>query len=417
MIYVYFDYKAQHEQTGPYVARTLLKQLLYLSEGIPLALEHLYDEYIKSNTQPTVFALSEIIAWYSRTSPVFAVFDALDECADHLQKEILSLLEVLQKSRCQIMVSARPHLEGIEGQLCVEKLRIAANPSDLKNYILSRLESERNINRSLEMGCLKLIEGASEMYKPSHNANNANKRFLLLKFQLDHVLSLREPRNRIKALDSVPRDMSSAYNDIMQRIENSKNGDKELAIKVLTWLFHALAPLHMQELLEALVIEEGDDYLHREDMLQPIDVIDCCKSLVIQDTSSGLVRFTHYTVQEYIGTLRAVLLSQQYLSMVCLTSIACRDVPGRDMITPTFQDYAFRFWAEHVRGEPEQCRNIQFALNRVLLTRELLHHSTEPILHFMARHRLPTTIRVMLSACGLHNPKYVLTSEPSELIN
>jgi hypothetical protein len=178
----------------------------------------------------------------------------------------------------------------------------------------------------------------------------------------------------------------------------------------MTWLFHARTPLHMQQLLEALVIEEGDNYLHREDMLQPIDIIECCKSLVIQDTSSGLVRFAHYTVQEYIEIHQAVLLSRQYLLMVCLTSIALPD--GDSEYNPQkFRYYARRFWSEHVRGEPERSQNIQCALSQVKKARDLWTDSADSALPILARHRQATTICVVIPAPGAPQPTYVLTSE------
>ena len=118
----------------------------------------------------------------------------------------------------------------------------------------------------------------------------------------------------MKAFKTVPKDMFSAYNDVMQRIENSRRrNDKDLAMRILSWLFRAQRTLRMDELLEALAIgptrmdcdendsDDGDQDLIHENMLQPFQVIECCKSLVLYEESSGLVRFTHYTVQEFIA--------------------------------------------------------------------------------------------------------------------
>ena len=54
----------------------------------------------------------------------------------------------------------------------------------------------------------------------------------------------------------------------------------------------------MQELLEALVVDDGDLDLEFDYLLQPGDVIECCKSLVVHEASSGVARFSHYTVQD-----------------------------------------------------------------------------------------------------------------------
>src|SRR6266496_6768147 len=78
-------------------------------------------------------------------------------------------------------------------------------------------------------------------------------RFLLVKFQLNYILDKEKPRDAIKALDSLPADMESAYHEVLVRIENNKS--KETALQTLSWLFHARRPLRLNELQEALSIE------------------------------------------------------------------------------------------------------------------------------------------------------------------
>jgi hypothetical protein len=97
----------------------------------------------------------------------------------------------------------------------------------------------------------------------------------------------------MKALETVPRTMPAAYEDVLKRIEQSGSDDMNLAIKILSWLFYTKKPLSMDALRQALVVNENDE-LRRDYMLDPEDIIDCCKSLVVHETSSGFVRFTHY---------------------------------------------------------------------------------------------------------------------------
>ena len=200
-------------------------------------------------------------------------------------------------------------------------------------------------------------------------------RFLLAKFQLDYVLSYREPRKRMKALEMVPKDMSSAYNDVLQRIEKSRQGDKDLAMKILSWLFRAQRTLFMSELIEALVVENGDQDLERDSMLQPSDIIECCKSLVIHDESSGLVRFAHYTVQQFIAEkIEHNLLSSIDLAKTCLTYLSfiefkspCLDRASMIHRTDSYRfgRYAIKFWAAHVKGQAETLTQIQADIFRL----------------------------------------------------
>ena len=200
------------------------------------------------------------------------------------------------------------------------------------------------------------------------------QRFLLAKFQLDHILGFREPRKRMKALETVPGDMSSAYKDVVQRIEQGKTGEKELAIKILSWLFYAFRPLLMDELLEALVVEDGDQDLQRDYMLTATDVVECCKSLVVHEISTGLVRFPHFTVQEFIEGIKDSLLPTEVVARTCLNYLAF-DEFGKEccqynslmkrLENYKFSDYAARHVGDHLRGEPENSPNIQEIFVRV----------------------------------------------------
>ena len=82
---------------------------------------------------------------------------------------------------------------------------------------------------------------------------------------------------------------------VMERIEHSDDGDMRLALKILSWIYRARRTLFMDELLECLAVEDGNTDLQR-DFLLGSAVIECCKSVIIYDESSGAVRFTHYAV-------------------------------------------------------------------------------------------------------------------------
>jgi ankyrin repeat protein len=267
--------------------------------------------------------------------------------------------------------------------------------------------------------------------------------FLLLKFQLDHVLSYREPSKRIKALDSVPKDMSSAYYDVLQRIETSRPGDKELAMKILSWLLRVHRTLQMDELVEALVMEDFEDGavidIHSE-TLPPSEIVECCKSLVEYEESSGFVRFTHYTVQEFIATrIEQQLPPAIRIAKSCLNCLIFNglDKPVQDgfaelkdrMQKFKFCRYAAEFWAFHVRGEAEHSPDIQRDVLRILATqrkREALlqmeqyaqlrisrYTTGQSLFHVFSRFGLATICSVVLDSTNL---KKIMTEVPNELL-
>jgi Ankyrin repeats (many copies)/Zinc finger, ZZ type len=205
-----------------------------------------------------------------------------------------------------------------------------------------------------------------------------------VEFQLNHVLSKRTIRKRKDALGSLPSTIDDAYSGVIARIEKLEDDSKDLAIRTLSWIFHARRPLTMCELREAVAIEDNQVDLDVEDLPSPSDIIDCCGSLIIHD-SSGIVRFAHYTVSsflenKYIGHL----LMQFDMARACLTYL-CFDFfengPDNSSFFK-FQDdkwwnrkkaynfsiYASVYWDSYTRGPGEFVLSVQEQLFRFLMS-------------------------------------------------
>jgi hypothetical protein len=205
-----------------------------------------------------------------------------------------------------------------------------------------------------------------------------NKRFLLAKLWLDHILSFREPRKRLQAVheitNNVPNNLWDVYKGVIERIEK---GDRDLALRIFSWLFRAQRILRMDELLEALVVEKGDTDLDRECLLEPSDVIKCCNSLVVYEESSGFVRFSHETVHDYIKNNMAILPANTHLAKSCLTYLAFDvfDVFDPKISTKErvqeykFSLYSAQFWGFHAK-EAEECREVQDAVVACFTSRD-----------------------------------------------
>jgi hypothetical protein len=203
----------------------------------------------------------------------------------------------------------------------------------------------------------------------------------------------------------------------MERIETGRHGDTELAMKILSWIFHAQRALHMNELVEALVVTVGDQELERQYLLQPTDVIECCKSLVLPEKQSGLVRFAHYTVQEYVAGIQEKLPPPINLAKTCLTYLAFKEFDHpfieKGLMETRVEQYQFcryaaQFWGVHTFGEAEQSPDIQQDILRLFASEDrrnaILQIETfanskwgnicftagETILHIMARFGLAT---------------------------
>jgi len=206
--------------------------------------------------------------------------------------------------------------------------------------------------------------------------------------------------------------MSAIYGEVLRRIQDGRPGDKELAMRILSWLFRAQRALSMGELLEALTVEdcEADDRLEEalQEGIAPVDVIDSCKSLVQYEKSSGLVRFSHYTVQEFVADHIQELPHALHLARSCLTYLILDDFEEFRPEVRSFRGYATQFWDAHTR-EAEESLVIQRAAQRLLTSPEKLklivrfgseaglwEYSNQTPLHVVAEKGLGTICKLIL---------------------
>lgn len=170
--------------------------------------------------------------------------------------------------------------------------------------------------------------------------------------------------------------MAAVYSDILRRIEDGRPGDKELVMRILSWIFRAQRTLTMGELLVALVMEdsEPDDQLDGilEQMIAPTEVIDSCKSLVQYEKSSGLVRFSHDTVQEFIASRIQELPPAFHLAKSCLVYLTLDDFEEVRPETRPFRQYAAQFWDTHTR-DAEESPVVQQAALRLFTSPEKMN--------------------------------------------
>jgi hypothetical protein len=124
-----------------------------------------------------------------------------------------------------------------------------------------------------------------------------------------------------KALERMPTTIDDAFGNILERIGSSQGPDSaRTALRTLTWVYRARRPLRMEELSEALVVEDGD-HDPREDAINAVGIIDCCLSFITHDHTTGQVRFIHPSVERWFAKepQHGKLYSECYLAKTCLT--------------------------------------------------------------------------------------------------
>lgn len=99
------------------------------------------------------------------------------------------------------------------------------------------------------------------------------------------------------ALRELPKGLNETYEVILKKVSES---EIEVVRRILLWLSFAVLPLTLEELHEAVAIEDGLDRLDEESLLsRPQEILSLCGSL-LSVSDQGHVRLAHLSVKEYL---------------------------------------------------------------------------------------------------------------------
>ena len=97
----------------------------------------------------------------------------------------------------------------------------------------------------------------------------------------------------LKALETLPEGFEGTYDDALERINQQHPKRKDLAYRVLSWLFYAFRPLSLVELQYAVAVKEDMSEMDEDDLDDEEYLISVCAGLVTVSEGShrvGLVR-------------------------------------------------------------------------------------------------------------------------------
>lgn len=114
-------------------------------------------------------------------------------------------------------------------------------------------------------------------------------RFLLAQLHMDSLVSKTNRREVRRALANLPKEVDKTYDEAMKRIEAQIDDDRELAMRVLSWITYAYRLLSAVELQFALAVTPGMtgmdfDAIEDADLLTSV-----CAGLVVIDEQSTIV--------------------------------------------------------------------------------------------------------------------------------
>jgi ankyrin repeat protein len=183
---------------------------------------------------------------------------------------------------------------------------------------------------------------------------------------MDSLATKLTPNAVKRALETLPNDLRETYDEAMERIESQGSECKQLAIRILYWIFYALRPLTVQELQHALAVEPETSELDEGDIPDKELLTSLCAGLVVTDQKSNIIRFAHYTAQEYFERTGVNWFpeAQKDIAITCLHYLSfdafldgyCSSdemFEARLNQNPLF-DYAARNWGHFALGNAER---------------------------------------------------------------
>jgi len=181
-------------------------------------------------------------------------------------------------------------------------------------------------------------------------------------------------------------------------------GAKRVAVRALSWILNSGRPLQMDELRELLLIRNGATELNHSDLYEPGYILDACQSLLIYGKSSGVVRFAHYAVRDFLRNDYKGLPSTTDLAIDCVTYLnfeTFESVPTLDLSqrlkTYKALDYIAHFWDTHVRAA-----ETSFEVQRLMFAFSNSDNKRQSMLQIRENDLKPSKSSLhVLAECGL----------------
>jgi hypothetical protein len=187
-------------------------------------------------------------------------------------------------------------------------------------------------------------------------------RFLLAQLHMDSLSSKLTPGGIKEVLRNMPhgiKGLDAMYEEAMKRINGQEEEFRDLAKQVLSWVTHTKRPLTIAELQHAVAVRDCAVELDKDFVPDIEDLTSVCAGLVTVDEQSDIIRWVHYTTQEYFKRTWNIWLPQAQVGIAttCITYLSFRTFEsgfcstdeefGLRLQSNRLYDYAARNWGHH----------------------------------------------------------------------
>ena len=255
---------------------------------------------------------------------VYVFVDALDECPEDDRDELLRRLQRYSLGNVRVLLTSRSNVDVKSLIPRAKKVVIAAAIEDITAYVESKIRRNGRLTR------LTARNPELKSHIMSTVCSQANGMFLLARLQVETLGYQTSARGVRSALESLPTDIFTIYDQAVERIRSQPKEDAELGWKVVSMIFGATRPLLVDELRHALATKPGDTYFDSEALTDTETLFSVTVGLVttyLHEDGQRSCRFVHYTLHEYFKSNRERLFPDLDLLMAraCLLYLSLDD--------------------------------------------------------------------------------------------
>ncbi|KAI3326265.1 hypothetical protein HD806DRAFT_489812 [Xylariaceae sp. AK1471] len=319
LAYIYCDFRRRSQEPTALLANIWTQLILQrdLSKAEVDQLNNdLYGRRVKL-TAAQINGLVEREFTDGKFQRMFVVIDALDECTEAQRETLLDHVSRLYPW-ANVLITSRVLGSDVERFTDLRVLRIVSAEVDMHAYIKTRITGSRklvaNVKRRQDLEN-EIVGVVSE---------RAQGLFLLCKLHMDSLALESTPKAVRKVLEGIPTGdtaMKDTYDNAVQRIESQHHSNREWAIRTLQWVCFAMRPLTSMELIHALAVDKEDTELSEDNIVSTELLVEYCGGLVVIEPESKIVRFVHFTTQEYFEAEKNSPLFEGTDASIALTCI------------------------------------------------------------------------------------------------
>ncbi|KAK0130384.1 hypothetical protein ONS96_000905 [Cadophora gregata f. sp. sojae] len=321
VVFAYYSYQTPERHPLEKLLGSLIRQLTSKLKEVPGDVLTFFQTNYRDARSPRSDDLEVQFFNLLREFPsqALVVVDGLDECESGSREEILAFIARLVKEQSaliKVFVTSRRDediMDTFDGCPVVE-IDSTCVDADIKIFLQDEI-ARRIHEKKLKLQKIDLKDAILEAL-----SSKSNGMFMWAKLQLNIICEERRDQDILKALVSLPRDLYSTYDRILQKIEQKSPALQELARKALMWVMYAKRSMRIKELVDALAIQEGMTQ-YKELANSAYDkeaILDSCGGLLLSIGLLGTFKYEyvhpiHYSVIEYFQAAVATPGAQQVL--------------------------------------------------------------------------------------------------------